>query len=130
MKLFGWDISLTSLLRGNNMSTISINGVTYVGNNVRVNRNKVYIDGKLADTENMKDINIVVQGDIENIKVDACQKVTINGTVKNGVETQSGDIDINQGSVEGNVSSMSGNIDIGGSVGGSVKTMSGNIKHR
>lgn len=112
------------------MSTISINGVVYAGRNLTVNGNKVYIDGKLAGTENMKEINIVVEGDIENIKVDACDKVTVNGTVKKNVETQSGNIDINQGSVEGSVSSMSGNIDIGGSVGGSVKTMSGNIKHR
>lgn len=112
------------------MSTISINGVVYAGRNLVVNNNKVYIDGKLANTEDMKEINIVVQGDIENIKVDACDKVTVNGTVKQNVETQSGNIDINQGSVAGNVSSMSGNVDVGGSVGGSVKTMSGNIKHR
>lgn len=108
------------------MSTISINGNTYSGNNIVVTNGKAIINGKDVTPES-KEINIIVEGNIEELKVDACNKVSVNGNVGN-VKTQSGDIDIT-GDVTGQIQTMSGDVDCG-TVGGSISTMSGDVKHR
>lgn len=109
-----------------NMSIISINGVNYSGNNIIISNGKVVINGKDV-TPDSKDINIKVEGNIDKLVVDSCNKIEITGAVLD-IKTQSGDIDIS-GSVTGSISTMSGDIDCG-NVGGSIKTMSGDIKHR
>ena len=108
------------------MSTISINGNTYSGNNIVITNGKVIINGKDV-TPNSKEINIKVDGDIDELKVDACNKIEIIGDVSN-VKTQSGDVEIS-GNVTGSIQTMSGDVDCG-TVGGSISTMSGDIKHR
>lgn len=108
-------------------STISINGKTYTGNSVKISNNKVYIDGKLQDTEDAKEINISVSGNIKNLSVDACDKVDVTGDIGT-LKTMSGDVDI-EGNVTGSIKTMSGDVDCG-NVGGNISTMSGDIKHR
>jgi hypothetical protein len=108
------------------MSTISINGNTYSGNSIVVTKGKVIINGKDVTPES-KEINITIEGNIDELKVDACNKVSVNGNVGN-LKTQSGDVDIT-GDVTGGIQTMSGDVDCG-SVGGSISTMSGDIKHR
>jgi hypothetical protein len=108
------------------MSTVVINNNTYSGNNIVISKGKVIIDGKDV-TPDSKEININIQGDINELKVDACDKLSVTGNVKN-VSTKSGDIDIT-GNVEGSIQTMSGDVDCG-NVGGSISTMSGDVKHR
>lgn len=109
-----------------NSSSITINNKTYSGNNIVITNGKVIINGKDV-TPDGKEINIKVEGNITDLKVDACNKVQITGDVSL-VQTKSGDVDIS-GNVNGSVQTMSGDVDCG-NVGGSVSTMSGDIKTR
>ena len=108
------------------MSTITINGNTYSGNSVVVTNGRVVINGKDV-TPDSKEINISVEGNIEELKVDACNKVSVTGTVKN-ISTKSGDVDVT-GDVNGSIQTMSGDVDCR-HIQGSVSTTSGDIKHR
>lgn len=107
------------------MSSITINGKSYYGNNITVVNNKVIIDGKDA-TPDAKEINIIVQGDITTLKVDNCNELCVNGIV-NELETRNGSVTIT-GNVGGNVTSSNGSIKCG-NVKGSVKTSNGSIKY-
>ena len=108
------------------MSIITINGNTFSGSNIIVTNGKVLINGKDV-TPDSKEINISVVGNIEQLKVDACNKVSVEGNVQS-ISTKSGDVEVS-GDVDGSISTMSGDIDCG-HVKGSVSTMSGDIKHR
>lgn len=108
------------------MNTISINGNTYSGSNIVVTNGKVIINGKDV-TPDSKEINISVEGHIDELKIDACNKVSVVGSVKS-LATQSGDVEV-VGDVDGNIKTMSGDVDCG-MVGGSISTMSGDVKHR
>ena len=108
------------------MSTIIINGNTYSGNSIVVTNGKVIINGKDV-TPDGKELNISVEGSIEELKVDTCNKVSVTGSVKS-ISTKSGDIEVT-GDVDGSVQTMSGDVDCG-HVQGSVSTMSGDIKHK
>lgn len=108
------------------MATVIINGKSYSGNNITVINNKVIVDGKDATPEG-KEINIVVEGNISDLNVDACNRVTVTGSVKK-ITTMSGDVEIT-GDVDGDINTMSGNVDCN-MVGGSVSSMSGNVKHK
>ena len=103
---------------------ITINGKTYSGNNLTISNNRVYIDGK-EQTEDSKTINITVTGDINSIKVDACNDFTVTGSV-GSVQTMSGDVEC--GDVTGSISTMSGDVTCK-KVGGSVSSLSGKVKH-
>lgn len=108
------------------MSIITINGSTYSGSSITVNGNQVIIDGKNV-TPDSKVINISVNGNIEELKVDVCTKVEVEGSVKN-ITTKSGDVEVT-GDVYGSIQTMSGDVDCG-NIQGSVSTMSGDIKHK
>jgi hypothetical protein len=101
----------------------------------------VIIDGVDA-TPDAKQININIDNNINELSVDVCEKIQINGNVHD-LKTSSGDVYC--ANVTGNVQSSSGDVecgDVGGNVQtssgdvkcdivqGSVKTMSGDIKHR
>lgn len=102
------------------MANIKINETSFSGNNVIITNGRVIINGKeIKNTE--KQINIVVEGDIDQLKADACDKISVVGSVKS-ISTQSGDVD-------GSISTMSGDVDCG-MVNGSISTMFGDIKHK
>lgn len=120
---------------------MNINNNGYVGRSIIINNGKVIIDGKDV-TPDSKTITIEIVGDIDNLSVDSCQTVKVQGDV-NSLRTTSGDIEC--GDVKTDIKTTSGDIEcknIGGSVttvsgdvkaeniSGSVKTMSGDIKHR
>lgn len=109
------------------MNTVTVNGRTISSKgNISISNGKIVIDG-IDVTPDSKEINITVNGNVEKLEVDACEKVSIVGKVDN-VKTMSGDVDI-EGDVSGNVSTMSGDVDCY-NVGGSISTMSGNVKHK
>lgn len=107
---------------------IVIGSSIFSGRNVNISGNRVIIDGVDVTSQlpDQKQYTIEVTGDIESIKVDACDKLTVNGNV-GSVSTASGDIEC--GDVGGAVSSVSGDIDCG-NIGGSVSTVSGDVKYR
>ena len=107
------------------MSSVIINGKTYVGNNIIVSNGKIMIDGKNITSDD-KVINITVNGDIDSLKVDTCNKLELIGNVTN-INTVSGDVDIN-GDVSGSIQTVSGDVKCK-NVGGSINTLSGDINH-
>tara|TARA_B100000508_G_scaffold60333_2_gene47520 strand:- start:65297 stop:65632 length:336 start_codon:yes stop_codon:yes gene_type:complete len=110
------------------MPTIVINGVTIsAGRSISIKSGRVTIDGEDV-TPDGKEINISIEGNIDRLEADACEKISVKGNI-NSVGTVSGDVDV-EGDVRGSVSTMSGDVDCGGGIGGSVSTMSGNVKHR
>lgn len=106
------------------MGSIRINGINYTGDNISIRGNKVVING-VDVTPDAKQISIVVDGDVTELKVDNCEDLRIVGNVGR-VKTMSGDVDI-EGNVTGDVETMSGDVRCL-SVGGNVKTMSGKVK--
>lgn len=106
------------------MSTITINGNTYSGNQIIVNNGKVKVDG-IDFTPESKEINISVVGNIEKLEVDSCNKISVEGSVKS-ILTKSGDVEVD-GDIIGSVQTMSGDVNCV-YVSGNVSTMSGDIK--
>jgi cytoskeletal protein CcmA (bactofilin family) len=107
--------------------SIIVNGKNYgSGTNVRVANGKVYIDDKIQESSDDKNINIQINGDIESLNVDICDKIIVQGNVDN-VETTNGNVQVD-GIVLGNVKTTNGSVKIGGSVQGEVSTVNGSIK--
>lgn len=115
------------------MNVVTINGKTYkVEGKVSIVNGIIFVNGKKFQNyeESEKDkkvINIAIEGDVEKIDVDACDSITVSGSVKN-IKTMSGDVEIH-GDVNGDVKTMSGDVDCG-NVAGDVSSMSGDIKRR
>lgn len=108
------------------ISTIKINGVsiTTTGRSSLVITNgRVIVDGKDV-TPDATQIHIEVQGDVGSIEADACDRVSVTGSVGT-VKTMSGDVRC--GDVSGTVTTMSGDVTCG-RVEGSVSTMSGDVR--
>lgn len=120
-------------------STITVNGQTFVGNNVSVVNGEVIVDGKKVAAPEGKVINIAVQGDIESLKVDR-GSVNVTGSVGSVAVSQGdvesiggvkGKVEIDQGNLEcgdifGDVSVNMGNV-VAGTIHGSVKAKMGNV---
>lgn len=110
------------------MNTVTVNGRTITSNrSITVINNRVIIDGEDV-TPDSKNIIIEIQGNVNELSVDACSKITVTGDAKT-VKTKSGDVDIG-GNVSGNIQTMSGDVDVSGDVGGDVSTMSGDVRCR
>lgn len=111
------------------MNSIVINGVRISGGrNITVIDGRVIVDGKDVTPESNKEINISVEGKVDLIKVDHCQKVYVAGDV-GSITTQSGAVEVG-GNVQGSVQTMSGSVECYGSINSSVSTMSGSVKYR
>ncbi len=106
-----------------NMATVKFNGQTYVGSNITITNGRVIIDGK-DETPEGKHITISVEGDIQQLSVDTCHQVTVNGSCGSARSTSG---DIKCGEVKGDVGTTSGDIKCG-HVGGSVRANSGDIE--
>ena len=93
------------------------------GNNVSIINNKIFVDGKEIGTEE-KEINIIVEGNLDKLEVDCCNSIKVNGVTKD-VEVSNGSITIS-GDVKGNVNNVNGNI-IAKVINGNCKTKNGDI---
>jgi len=105
------------------MSKFNINGMNFNGNTITISNNKVIVNGQDV-TPDAKEINITVEGNIEKIEAEYCNKINVTGEVGN-IKTMSGDIEIN-GNVKGSIQTMSGSVGCR-DVSGSISSMSGNI---
>jgi hypothetical protein len=109
----------------NIFGSISINGSKYSGKNIRIENNKVYVDGNLVEGgKDDKVINILVEGSIDRLDVDYCSNLVVEGDVKT-LNTVSADVKVNN--VTGDIKTTSGDVDVKGSCGGSVNTVSGDV---
>ena len=95
-----------------------------------IKNGKTYVDGKCSedlDMNKMNDrtINVTITGSIENLEIDTCDKVHVNGDVKR-LSTTSGDVDV-KGNVTGCIQTASGDVDVDGSVDGNITTASGDV---
>ena len=93
------------------------------GNNVSIINNKIFVDGKEIGTEE-KEINIIVEGNLDKLEVDCCNSIKVNGVTKD-VEVSNGNITIS-GDVKGNVNNINGNI-IAKVINGNCETKNGDI---
>lgn len=123
------------------MATVTINGVTYSGNNLSINGNKVVIDG-VDFTPEAKEVTITVNGNIDWIQADYCKEIHVNGNVEN-IRTTSGDVyctqvngnvittsgDVECDTVHGDVGTTSGDLSVG-LISGNVSTVSGDIRYK
>ncbi len=111
------------------MGSIKINGTTYSGRTITIVNGKVIINEEIKGgkdvTPDGKEINILVEGGIDILTVDACNVVGVEGNVGE-IKTMTIEVKIN-GNVSGNVKTMSGNVTCL-EVYGKVETMSGDIK--
>lgn len=107
------------------MINININGVSYSGNDLSIENGEITINSFKANKhKDEKVINIVVHGDIKNLKVDTCKSLKVDGHVTD-ITTVSGDVAC-KGEVKGNITTTSGDIQCG-NVEGNVKTISGDV---
>lgn len=98
-----------------------VNGKTYV------NGKEVNLD-ELANKEGSGNVyNIYIEGDIDKLEVDHCEKVVVTGNVRK-VHTQCGSIEV-KGDVDGDVHTNMGDIECG-NVDGDVHTNMGSIRYR
>jgi DUF4097 and DUF4098 domain-containing protein YvlB len=105
------------------MSNIIVNGVRYSGNSVTINNGKIIID-ETTIPEDEKTVYISIEGNVTNLKVDACEIITVTGDVEH-LETISGDV--NCKAITGNVTTLSGDVKCS-AVNGNVTSMSGDVK--
>lgn len=122
-----------------NRGKISINGVSYEGDNVVIENNNVTIDGVKQDGKHIsksKKIDVLITGDVETVSAGSGSVTARNitnastgsGDVKadiiTTVNTSSGDVEAEQ--IQGDVRTSSGDVEAG-SIGGSTTTSSGDI---
>ena len=105
--------------------TITINGVSFSGRNVRIDNDKIIVDGKVQSSSLVGPITVTVNGNCGDVQ-NGSGDIIVNGTAQQ-VSTGSGKITC--GDVHGNAQSGSGNINCQ-NVSGNVKTGSGNISRR
>jgi autotransporter translocation and assembly factor TamB len=109
------------------MNIVNINGRTIVSNgSISVVNGKIMIDGK-DQTPDSKNIDIKIEGNVDELKVDYCNRLTVEG-VTNNVTTSSGDVNVNH-NVGGSINTSSGDVECG-DVKGNVRTSSGDVKAR
>lgn len=77
-------------------TTISFNGKTYNGTNIRVENDKVFIDGKLVEEGLTGILKVEVTGDLARLD---CNSAVVNGNIGGDVEANT----LTCGNIEGDV---------------------------
>lgn len=101
-----------------------INGMVVDGDLVITN-GKVFVNGKQVTTEG-KTINISIEGNVDRLQVDACDKILVNGDV-GSISTASGDVILNE--CKGSIQTTSGDVECKGDC-INISTVSGDVKVR
>ncbi|ARC58826.1 hypothetical protein J5TS1_31870 [Bacillus licheniformis] len=98
---------------------VTINGVTYEGNNIIITDNKVQIDGRTVERDVTEDVKVKIEG--SPVKVYSDASVEVRGDVLGDVDSGGS---VNCGNVKGNVDAggsvrcgtVGGSVDAGGSI--------------
>lgn len=115
------------------MGTIVINGQRFqYHGSLSIINGRYYVNGKeLKDlselAKDQKEVNITIDGDINKLEVDCCNRIFVKGNVGK-IKSTSGDIEV-EGDVDGDVQTVSGDINCG-NVSGDASTVSGNIRRK
>jgi len=117
---------MTRIIRNNKGTTI------VSGGRMTIIDGEVLVDGKPLDElkcidPDEKQINITIEGDVDHLDIEYCNKLIVNGNAKR-VKTNQGDIEI-KGDVEGDVHTNMGDVTCG-NVEGDCHTNMGNIHRR
>ena len=115
----GSNLGNGTVIIGRNIKNSSIEG-----NSISVINNKIFVDGKEIEIEEEREINIIVEGNLDKLEVDCCNSIKINGVTKD-VEVTNGNMTIS-GDVKGNINNVNGNI-IAKIINGNCKTTNGDI---
>ena len=103
-------------------SSVTINGKTYVGNNVTIRGKKVFIDGKeQGSTGDANPVDVIVKGVLEHLDAEGsvtCEEV--QGNVSAGGSVECGDV--------GGIVQAGGSVHCG-KVGGMIQA-GGSVHHR
>jgi len=106
---------------------VIINGATFNGSTLNISGGRVIVNGKDVTPTDTKEINITINGNVDELEVDACSKISITGDVGN-IKTVIGNVDV-KGTVNGSIHTVNGNVNCG-PISGNVSTTNGNIQHR
>lgn len=101
------------------MGTITVNGKSYVGNNISIRNGVVVIDGKLQDGTVSGVVEVMVSGELVSLETDAsvtCEEV--KGNVSAGGSVSCGAVG---GTVNAGGSVTAGRVGGGITAGGSVR---------
>ena len=101
-------------------------GGNLAGRNIVVSNGKVVIDG-VDVTPGRKQITIEIHGNVEQVKVDSCERISITGDA-GSVNAANGDVEVG-GNVNGNITTNNGDVDCENVV-GDVRTNNGDIKYK
>ena len=96
-----------------------------VDGDLSIRNGKVFVNGKEITTEG-KTINIAIEGNVENLQVDACDKIIVNGDIGK-LRTTSGDVILNE--CKGDIQTTSGDVECHGDC-QSINTVSGDVRVR
>lgn len=106
------------------MSRVTINGKAFSAkSSIVINNGRVILDGQSVEMPDEKRISIEVKGDVQDLQVDSCDSLIIQGAV-GSVQSTSGDVRC--GDVGGSVQTVSGDVRAQ-AIQGNVKTVSGDI---
>ncbi|MFP5166568.1 hypothetical protein PQS30_06165 [Bacillus licheniformis] len=94
---------------------VTINGVTYEGNNIIITDNKVQIDGRTVERDVTEDVKVKIEGSPVKVYSDASVEVRgdVLGDVDSGLRNVKGNVDAG-GSVR--CGTVGGSVDAGGSI--------------
>jgi hypothetical protein len=95
-----------------NNGKVTINGETYTGNNIKIDGDKVIIDGVQQSKSLVGDITVNIEDHVENLELNSG---TVNANNVGSIETGSGDVRC--GNVLGNVRTGSGDVRCGNVLG-------------
>lgn len=110
-----------TIIVGKGESMTMMNGKTYI------NGEEVNLDELANQQEDSKVYHIHIEGDIDKLEIDHCEKISVIGNVRK-IHTSYGSIEI-KGDVDGDVHTNMGDIECG-NVDGDVHTNMGSIKYR
>lgn len=105
-------------------ATVQINGVTYSGNNISINADKVVVDGETKIELKEKNITINILSAVEELQANCKSIVAWSGSSIGSIRTVSGDVSC--GDVSGSINTISGDVKCK-KINGSVNTISGDI---
>lgn len=109
---------------------ININGMSFQGQNIQITNNKIYIDGKLIEDQEVvesKKIYITVDGNVSKLEVDNADLVSVTGDAGT-IKTTNGNVRV-VGIVHGDVKTVNGNVSAI-NIDGKVSTVNGNINEK
>lgn len=89
-------------------ATVQINGVTYSGNNISINADKVVVDGETKIELKEKNITINILSAVEELQANCKSIVAWSGSSIGSIRTVSRDVSC--GDVSGSINTISGDV--------------------